>query len=556
MQAGYRTKPSARAKDLKARVKNSKLDNAVYGSDFKAEAQLNAISDGPDTVKVIAPSNTSSGVSWALKKTQAQASPLGVDLTNLVYPSRSASVVGSPMSVRTSSTLNPVAPPSSTISGTPAVGKTINIMDELRSKLMQVNLGLRPRDTTQITKSDVGQITRSGPLGNLAAEFERIKGNADSVKQSTVKTTTKTASNAPNTQSQVQTDTVVASTAPAAAPTDSKSELKATKSNLAEVMSKTDSDLSQTITDPSSSSSTGSLQLEVKPDGYTIDMSPRNDKVLQRLGDKLYAAVQKFNRENGKRESQNRVKLTLYKWDENVNPETPPISTFMHKQTDSAWRFNRIKGKHTVSSEIKNQEQYDLRSTVREALKKINDGDIQLTHTAQGNIEGLGLESSSARVVWKNQRPKKYDGTYDRFVLTPAFMNGHVRLYGTGDRSALVSQSNASPSFLRLVKDVVNNGTFDPKDYNTVDPKESPTVNMFIKSTKPIIPSGVEFNASHAGDIYELRKRYQVLVGSLAAGNHGTAVKDEMIDILRKLQRLKVMSVARVRNLIKGLNEL
>lgn len=590
MQAGYRTKPSARAKELKARIKNSKLDNAVYGSDFKAEAQLNAISDGPDSVKVVQPTPPSSTLSEynarvamakedpLKKKTLDQASPLGVDLTNLVYPSRSPSEAsGSPVSISSTSSLRPVAPPrsdtSSTIRATTTNRANMFYLDEIRDRLAQGNFGLKPRATTQMTKTDVGQITRDGPQGNLRAEFDSIKGNSDSIKPSTLKTATKTAvetklSNrpfhgldAPNTQSQVQTDTVAASTAPAAAPIDSKSGLKATKSNLAEVMTKKDSNLSQTTTDPNSS--TGSLPTEGKTD-IAVDYketSPYDDTILQAETQKMFDALhdyrisQKKATRDGKR--QKSLSIQLYKWDSDgksalaVKPNGKSEKASVQKSANGKYAF-QFNGPH-----LSDQRVFDLRGSVAAATNRFNDMTFTPEWTATNkHLAGVGLEEPSARIVWKNSRPKKYDGTYDKYVLLPSFMNGNIRLYGTGDRSALLSQSNASPSFLRIVKDIVNNGTFDAKDYNSVADGEASKVNAFIKSTKPIIPSGVAFNASHAGDVYELRKRYQVLVGALSAGNHGSAVKDEMIDILRKLQRLKVMSVARVRNLIKGLNEL
>lgn len=193
---------------------------------------------------------------------------------------------------------------------------------------------------------------------------------------------------------------------------------------------------------------------------------------------------------------------------------------------------------------------------------KLSDTPYDLYHSLESaysqkegsSIKGKGLERAGSKVTFKHRRTDANKG--DHYVLIAPYLKGNIKLFTSLKRPSEVSYNNASPAFLQIVKDIVERGTFEGSDYKNLKSEESRAANEFIRITKPLIPNNVVLHLANTSDIYELRKRYQVLVGELAAGNHGKLIKEEMIGILRDLQRLKAISIAKVDQLIKGLKEL
>lgn len=139
------------------------------------------------------------------------------------------------------------------------------------------------------------------------------------------------------------------------------------------------------------------------------------------------------------------------------------------------------------------------------------------------------------------------------YLMLPQLIKGHIRLYNKSGRP-VVSRSNVSPSFQRIAKDIVDRNTFEADDYSNVDPKESADVNKFIEATKPIQPRNIN-RLSNADTVWKMKKRYEVLVGELSAGNTGKLVRDEMETILRNLIRLHALNQDKGRELIRSLRE-
>lgn len=107
---------------------------------------------------------------------------------------------------------------------------------------------------------------------------------------------------------------------------------------------------------------------------------------------------------------------------------------------------------------------------------------------------------------------------------------------------------------MNIVKDIIERGEFEPSNYKATGPKEAHNVNHFIKLTKPLIPSGLAFT-SNSADAHQLRHRYQILVDELSAGNSGELLKEEMIEILRNFELMKLLGRAKSMQLIKGLKD-
>lgn len=527
MRAGYYQDIKKQKKALKASVKNTKLDNALYGSDFKMEYKLNSFSNSLESTVVPSATNVTSAVT----------------IKN-VNPSVS----------RDLSAGVPIAPPTATVTRIEpnTLAKTnisntvpkMSFLDELREKLKQPNL----KDSNQ----------RELPLVP-PKNYTMIDELKERVLNPNLKKTVIQSNVIPNT---------IATTSDSPIISPPKIEIK----------SKIPNDITSTnvpvnTVNPKTRALSSARVIKVE-----------NDNDLNEVKGSLDSIITKIENEDNVKETANdgesyqeMARKIISKRNSASTTGTPYLKTgepdnkcrFRIRPKSSGSNYYTFKimwkgpnGKEkekniTETNSTVNGKTYSLYGTLSNMLATtIKTPENVNFNPKPGQTTGLGLESNNTKVIWKHNRNSPGFGKNHRFVLISPFMKGNIRYYGSPNRAAILSYNNASPAFLNIVRDIVNDGTFKSEDYRKVAPKEAHAANVFIKSTKPLVPSGVSFFEHNAADVYDLRERYRVLVGELSAGNQGSLIKGEMIDILQKLQRLKVLSESKVKNLINGLKEL
>lgn len=259
-------------------------------------------------------------------------------------------------------------------------------------------------------------------------------------------------------------------------------------------------------------------------------------------------------------ESNKQVTITAYAYDGSdtgarfiVRKET--------KKGDDTYRFQVTPQSTSYEAKAltKNDQGIDIPGSLRRALSKVSDGGYN-AKAATASVNGLGFNESdptkisSSRIAWMNSRDsgrKLPKGMI--YVMGPSLLKGDLRVYSKSGK-AVMSASKISPAFQRIVRDTIDRNTFDPQDYSTIEPSESADVNHFISISKPIAPSGID-RLANADGIWKLKKRYEVLVGELSAGNDGSLVRQEMEAILRSLMRMHAINPAKAKDLIKALHD-
>ena len=196
----------------------------------------------------------------------------------------------------------------------------------------------------------------------------------------------------------------------------------------------------------------------------------------------------------------------------------------------------------------------DVIVSLKRAIKDISNSRVD----RNGTISGLGVSEDpdkigSTRVVYRSSKNPNSVAKGQLYLMQPQLIRGHIRLYNKSGRP-VVSRSNVSPAFQNIARDIVERNAFEADDYKNLDPKETADANMFIQSTMPIQPRSIN-RLANADTIWKMKKRYEVLVGEMAAGNDGKIVRDEMADILKNLVRMHAMGESKGRDLIKALRE-
>jgi hypothetical protein len=496
MQTGFRTDPIDSAKALRASLKTRKLDNAVYGSDLKFQQSLDMLT-GTNASTQTGPTQ--------VQATQTQGQPPVID-TSLPYVPLGASAF-SPGASPTKSTISTYSAPTTKYE----VKKAETAIEKRALLGRQVMDFIKPG----VKPSAVKQKTKVEPTTVPVAQVSTASMPSAT---SPVGTTTSSGPQRLETKTEVPT-----STAPQATPVNTS----------AEAIANTPAPTTKEALDPFPGAAEA-FDEATKLVGTQPSLSNDN---LQKLASMIVVI------------SKGDVSATIPAYDKNGVESKDKIQI---AKAGDGYSFTRKSGtEKTKSGSAATKLLKEAPSEGIDIAKTLTMGyDALVRHRG---IVGIGLNSDERKKVhWAHRRSHA-----DRyFVMYPAFRNGNVRFYASPKNQAVVSYNNASPHFLNIVRDVIDTGTFKTSDYSTLTPAESTAAHTFIKWAKPIIPRGAQFNTTDAGELFDMRNRYKVLVGELAAGNHGQAIKDEMMDILHTLQAKGALSRFKVSGLIKGLEEL
>lgn len=525
MQSGYRYNRDAQAKALKAAVKNSKRDKVLYGAIIKAESGFQST---PPTITVASDGTANSTTQKELQERRAMGSndvdanllkklqERALILDNTVRPQDSYSNAGSPKSVASTQSKAFSEPmdfkPKVDIGG-PKI--SMALVDELKAKLTKGNFGLRPRDSRQ---PNVVVGTSSDTTSSVGTPTSSVPSDAVST----------------------------------IAPIDKKQPVAVNTRNRFESLMTTssESDVSDSSDESNESNESNGLSQIKKIDLYT-------DDATQKMAYQLFNTVQAI-RENDGHSVTKSIRLTPYSYNGDV--ENGRLRVL--KTNNGIFHFDRIlgRGRRVIYNTLRyhpNEFNIDIKTSLQKALNITDEDPDRLKFDPKtAATTGLGVAADnigSSRVIYKSNKGGSGVSKGQLYLMQPQLIKGHIRLYNKSGRP-VVSRSNVSPSFQRLAKDIVERNTFEADDYSGIDSKESADVNKFIEATKPIQPRNIN-RLSNADTIWQMKKRYEVLVGELSAGNHGKIVRDEMETILRNLIRLHALNQDKGRELIRSLRD-
>lgn len=188
------------------------------------------------------------------------------------------------------------------------------------------------------------------------------------------------------------------------------------------------------------------------------------------------------------------------------------------------------------------------------------------------NLEGTGLKRGRGRPrkgehVYKPPRPKnpprdkvklhwsdKVMHGDNNYMLRNPFLNGRIAYYPFGANMQQITIRTPSAHALKIIRDMIETGTFDKADYDRLMKDEGDKMNRIIKQSNIVIPHDVELKGYHNEEVADLRQRYKILIGEITAGNKGKLVLDEMRDILRQLESYHAISAPTRAKLLKQID--
>lgn len=551
MQSGYRRDRDAGAKALKIAIKNSKKDKVLFGAVIKAESVFSSLTTQPKPSPSGSPQPSNIGDVYAMMGEASSGGPPAPPTpptppTTASTTSRSSAASRglppnpfmqalqqgatalrstiAPRNVPETPATNQPTPPTS------GLVITTDLLSQLRGKL-------KPTKTTELSPTQRADLVARTPLRPVQS-ISPISTGAIPILETSGETTPilSPASSTGTSETLPPLATITETLKPAkGSPTAS----------------------SQAPTDASTIQPQPDLPSEEAPPAKEAPpaelLDPRGEKIQSKARElfNIYQAERaKFNLNATKQ-----LTIVPFRVDGNQSNDRMRIKLENTKDKGMKLRFElKHQGAIMDQSKIAPNMRIDILTSIENAIDAINKGRININRRT-GEMSGLGVaDIKSPRVVFRSRKSGNDDLTRNQiYVMEPQLMRGHLRAYNRSGRPA-ISRSNISPAFARIVQDIVERNTFEPDDYSSLEAKESADANQFISLTKPIQPRNID-RLSNADTVWQLKKRYEVLVGQLSSGNTGKLVRDEMESILRTLIRLHAMNKDKGLSLIRALRD-
>jgi hypothetical protein len=91
-----------------------------------------------------------------------------------------------------------------------------------------------------------------------------------------------------------------------------------------------------------------------------------------------------------------------------------------------------------------------------------------------------------------------------------------------------------------MINEIREKMKFELEDYDNLKKAEQMVIDQIINLLRMTYPEGMRRALDESN--WNLRQRYEILIGELNAGNDGKLVKDELKDVLFKLKENKVIT--------------
>ena len=534
MQAGYQYDREASAKarkTLKTASKNKKMDSILYGADIKAESVFSGLTQGPQPP---APPTAPAAPG---------APPISIPSTttpSTTTPSTTTSVVPTPATSSISG-LRALAPP------------RVNIQPVLPPAAVSTPLPGSSRRPTPLETGTLVSVEDIAPLTltqRAAAVVAPTIKNVGQVLESYARSPTSLSPVATTEQTTIS--PISTAQAPAGELTEPPLQERYYEQLIpAGKVPEYPRPRSPTSQAPTVSSSVHGGERDEDLDVPPLETNLHEDSDIQLLSSELFGLLGPIQVDSGKAKPQNQNTITAVKTDGSIASYRIAVVN-----SDRHYRFDAKRGKTSKSLRVfPNEYDIDVKASLERAIQRTKNNHYN-PNPGKGETTGIGIGSDEANirspnVVFRSNKLGKTVPKGKLYLMEPQLYRGHIRLYSKSGRP-VVTRSNVSPSFQRLAKDIVERNTFEADDYSGLEPKETADANYFIKMTKPIQPRNID-RLSNADTIYQLKKRYEVLVGELSAGNTGKVVLTEMEEILRKLIRMHAMNEKKGSQLIRNL---
>jgi hypothetical protein len=163
-----------------------------------------------------------------------------------------------------------------------------------------------------------------------------------------------------------------------------------------------------------------------------------------------------------------------------------------------------------------------------------------LGQTIAYNKEIQGLQGQG---IIKKTGVRKYNSeqNFGKFNISlKALRKGNLTIYRPSSNHILINRKNISPRLIKMINEIREKMKFELEDYDNLKKAEQMVIDQIINLLRMDYPAKMRRTLDE--EVWNLKQRYEILIGEINAGNDGKLVKDELKDVLAKLKELKVIT--------------
>jgi hypothetical protein len=168
------------------------------------------------------------------------------------------------------------------------------------------------------------------------------------------------------------------------------------------------------------------------------------------------------------------------------------------------------------------------------SARKFNTSFLGQTIEYNRKIQGQGVKKTGVRKYNSDQNFGKFN------LSLKALRKGNLTIYRPSSNHVLINRKNISPRLIKMINEIREKMKFELEDYDNLKKAEQMVIDQIINLLRMTYPEGMRRALDESN--WNLRQRYEILIGELNAGNDGKLVKDELKDVLFKLKENKVIT--------------
>lgn len=137
------------------------------------------------------------------------------------------------------------------------------------------------------------------------------------------------------------------------------------------------------------------------------------------------------------------------------------------------------------------------------------------------------------------------------FINLNSLRNGNLAIYRPKSNIMYLNKRSISPKLVSIIQDIRQNKTFDITAYDALKESEKIIADKVINLAQVDFPAKMKRSLDEL--IWNLKQRYEILLGSYNAGNDGKLVTDEIKSVLKELLKHKAISKSKHDYILKAI---
>lgn len=176
---------------------------------------------------------------------------------------------------------------------------------------------------------------------------------------------------------------------------------------------------------------------------------------------------------------------------------------------------------------------------------------VQLNQSEFSGLLGSGLTGGKVKSPYYSSYSPNFGNLH---LMENSLKKNQLTIYRPYSKITVASKSGISPLLKKMILDIQNTLEFDERDYQNLEGDEKRVIERIIRSQKEM--KNYNIQALIDKDDFTAKKRLDILVGQVNAGNNSKLIREEMKALLKKLFDNKAISPTKYRSSLKAIQAL